>query len=93
MLLAASNSLLNLGVRPRAVTTPIQIRSRSGTWGGNSTTNKDLCRNTRPPVATPKTTSRYSSVQKAHHFSTVHIPRLRECGAFDCDVFMMRISG
>lgn len=92
MLLAASNSLLNLGVRPRAVTTPVRIRSHSGTWGGNSTTSKDLCRNTRPLVATPKTMSRYSSVQKAHHFSTVHIPRLRECGAFDCDVFMMRIS-
>jgi hypothetical protein len=91
MLLAASNSLLNLGVRPRAVTTPVRIRSHSGTWGGNSTTSKDLCRNTRPLVATPKTMSRYSSVQKAHHFSTVHMPRFRECGGFDRDDFM-RIS-
>lgn len=81
MLLAASNSLLNLGVRPRAVTTPLRIRSPSGTWGAgmSSTTSKDLRPNARP--APTQTT--HSAARKVHHFSTVHIPRLRERTAFD----------
>ena len=83
MLLAASNSLLNLGVRPRAVTTPLRIRSPSGTWGGgvSSTTSKDLRPNTPSRPAPTQTT--HSAARKVHHFSTVHIPRLRERTAFD----------
>ena len=83
MLLAASNSLLNLGVRPRAVTTPLRIRSPSGTWGGgmSSTTSKDLRPNTRPAPTGTQTT--HSAARKVHHFSTVHIPRLGERTAFD----------
>jgi hypothetical protein len=81
MLLAASNSLLNLGVRPRTVTTPVRIRHPSGTWGGKSMTSKDLYRDTRPPVPFPQTTNR--AVQMAHHFATIRIPGLHECMAFD----------
>ena len=80
MLLSASSSFLNLGVRPRAVTTPVRIRNPSGTWGGTSTTtSKDLCPNTRPR---PTHTTRQAALA-THHFSTIHAARVRKCGLLD----------
>ena len=79
MLLSASSSFLNLGVRPRAVTTPVRIRNPSGTWGGMSTTNKDLCPNPRPrPIQTT-----HQAALATHHFSTIHAARVRKCGLLD----------
>jgi len=79
MLLSASNSFLNLGVRPRAVTTPVRIRNPSGTWGGTSTTSKGLFPNTRPRP----TQTTHRAALTAHHFSTIHASRIRKCRVFD----------
>ena len=75
MLLTDSNPLYKLGMRPRAVTTPVRVRSQSGTWDETSTHAENLSPNPRP---TPTQTA----TKNAHYFSTVHIPRLRECAFF-----------
>ena len=75
MLLTDSNPLFKLGMRPRSVTTPVRVRSQSGTWDETSTHAENLSPNPRP---TPTQTA----TKNAHYFSTVHIPRLRECALF-----------
>jgi hypothetical protein len=74
MLLTASNTLFKLGVRPRAVTTPVRVRSQSGTWGEMSA-HEDLRPNLRPTSTQAAT----RATRKVHHFSTV---RLRECVSY-----------
>ncbi|KAF8486290.1 hypothetical protein DFH94DRAFT_850349 [Russula ochroleuca] len=66
MLLTASNTLFKLGVRPRAVTTPVRVHNHSGTCGETST-REDL-----RPILRPSPTQ---TARKVHYFFTV---RLRE---------------
>jgi hypothetical protein len=79
MLLSVSNPLLELGVRPRAVTTPVRVRGQSGTWSKTST-----CENLHPDLLSMPTQTANSlrGAKKDHYFSTVRIPRLRECMSF-----------
>jgi hypothetical protein len=70
MLLTASNTLFKLGVRPRAVTTPVRVHNHSGTCGETST-REDL-----RPILRPSPTQ---TARKVHYFFTV---RLRECVSF-----------
>jgi hypothetical protein len=76
MLLSVSNPFLELGVRPRAVTTPVRVRGQSGTWSKTST-----CENLHPNLRSipTQTASSLRGAKKDHYFSTVRIPRLREC--------------
>jgi len=76
MLLSASNSLLKLGVRPRAVTSPVRVHGQSGTWSKTST-RENLHPNLRPMPAQTANTLR--AAKKGYYFSTVRIPGLREC--------------
>jgi hypothetical protein len=79
MLLDVSNSLLELGVRPRAVTTPARVHGQSGTWSKTST-----CENLHPDLRSmpAQTANSLRGAKKNHYFSTVRIPRLRECMSF-----------
>ena len=91
MLLTASNTLFKLGARPRAVTSPVRVRSQSGTWDETST-HENICPNPRPTPT--QTANRALATKKAHYFSTVHIPRLRECvSSFFIRVFRRERSG
>ena len=71
MLLAASSSNhhLMIGVRPRAVTTPVRLRSLSGTWAKMSSRREDL--SLKP---TPAGSTRSGAPKKAHWLSTVRVP-------------------
>jgi hypothetical protein len=72
MLLAASSSNhhLLIGVRPRAVTTPVGLRSLSGTWAKLSSRREDL--SLKPPVSAAASTR--GAPKKAHWLSTVRLP-------------------
>jgi hypothetical protein len=67
MFLAASTSNHHfiIGVRPRAVTTPVRLRNLSGTWGKMSTRREDLS-------LTPASTR--TTAKKTHWLSTVRVP-------------------
>jgi len=79
MLPSVPNPFLELGVRPRAVTTPVRVRGQSGTWSKTNT-----CENLHPNLRSMPTQTANSlrGAKKGHYFSTVRIPRLRECMLF-----------
>lgn len=83
MLLRFSNPLLELGVRPRVVTTPVKVHGRSGTWSKTST-----CENLHPDLRSMPTQMANSlrGAKKNHYFSTVRIPRLRESRRTNTDL-------
>jgi hypothetical protein len=89
MLLSASNPFLQLGVRPRAVTTPVRFHGQSRTWSKTST-----CENLHPDLRSmpPQTANSLKGAKKDHYFSTVRIPRLRECMSFLVRYFVVRIK-
>lgn len=72
MLLAASSSNhhLFIGVRPRAVTTPVGLRSLSGTRAKMSSRREDL--SLKPASAAAASTR--GATKKAHWLSTVRLP-------------------
>ncbi|KAF8268138.1 hypothetical protein EI94DRAFT_1728523 [Lactarius quietus] len=75
MLLAVSpsNHHFIIGVRPRAVTTPVQLRSLSGTWGKMSSRlgREDPSLNLKP---TSSTRPIRGATNKIHWLSTVRVP-------------------
>jgi len=78
-MLPTPNPLLKLGVtvRPRAVTSPVRVHVQDGTWGKNrETSNRENIHPSLRPMLT-QTANRAS--KKKHYYSTIHIPRLREC--------------
>ena len=89
MLLSASNSLLQLGVRPRAVTTPVRFHGQSRTWSKTST-----CENLDPNLQSvpTQTANSLKGAKKDHYFSTVRIPRLRECMSFLVRCFLTSVK-
>jgi hypothetical protein len=91
MLLTTSNPLLQLDMRPRAVTTPVRFHGQSRTWSKTSTYE-----NLDPNIQSmsTQTANGLKGAKKDHYFSTVRIPRLRECMSFLqwSDVFNERQS-
>jgi len=87
MLLNVSNSLLELGGRPRAVTTPVRVHEQSRTWSKAST-----CENLHPNLRSmpAQTANSLRGAKKDNYFSTVRIPRLRECMSFLVRSFLQR---
>ncbi len=73
MLLAASSSNHHfiLSVRPRAVTTPVRLRSLSGTWGKMSTRREAL---SFTPASAAPTRTACRAAKKVHWLSTVRVP-------------------
>ena len=70
MLLAASSSNHHfiIGVRPRAVTAPMRLRSLSGTWGKMSARREDLS------LKPASTRTAHGAPKKTHWLSTVRVP-------------------
>ena len=63
---SSSNHHLLIGVRPRAVTTPVRLRNLSGTWGMSSQ-REDLSLNST-------SSSTRGATKKSHWLSTVRLP-------------------
>jgi hypothetical protein len=89
MLHSASNPLLELGVRPRAVTTPVRVRGQSGTWSKTST-RENLHPNLRSMPTQMANSLR--GAKKGHYFSTVRVPRLRDCMSFLARCFVTSVK-
>jgi hypothetical protein len=89
MLLSVSNPFLELGVRPRAVTTPVRVHGQSGTWSKTST-----CENLHPNLRSipTQTANSLRGAKKDHYFSTVRIPRLRECMSYLVRCFVTNVK-
>jgi hypothetical protein len=66
---SSSNHHFLIGVRPRAVTTPVRLRNLSGTWGMSSR-GEDLSLNSASASSSTR-----EATKKAHHWlSTVRLP-------------------
>lgn len=76
MLLAASSSNHHfiIGVRPRAVTTPVRLHSLSRTWGRMSMRREDL---SLTPALAASTRAACKATKKVHWLSTVRVPGSR----------------
>lgn len=77
MLLAASSSnhQLMIGVRPRAVTTPVRLGNPSGTWAKMSSRREDLSFKPAPaPGSSTRGNGSATKKKKAHWLSTVRVP-------------------
>ena len=76
MLLAASfsNYHLLIGVRPRAVTTPVRLGNPSGTWAKMSSRREDLSFKPAPAPGSSTRGGGAATKRKAHWLSTVRVP-------------------
>ena len=76
MLLAASSSNhhLLIGVRPRAVTTPVRLGNPSGTWAKMSSRREDLSLKPAPAPGSSTRGGGSATKKKAHWLSTVRVP-------------------